>query len=292
MGRRVLNLYAIKSVEGILETSEADIRAIAARPEEYYRPFLKRRKPRPFERAIPIGKIRRIDNPTGLLKSLQGRIYQRLLAPLDFPEHVFGGVRGRSAVDNARTHQGTGLLVTMDIRDCFPSITPFHIYAVWRKLLNCSPEISSLLTRLTTFERHLPQGAPTSTALANLVIYNVDEPIRVACAAHGVRYSTLVDDLALSGEGARELINLAVGVLRSAGFSMGHRKLRVMGGRSRKTLNGLVVNRTPNVPRERVKSARAGIHKLVIGEVANPAQRQYIQRLKGLISYSKASRAL
>ena len=142
-----------------------------------------------------------------------------------------------------------------------------------------------MLTKLTTFEGHLPQGAPTSTALANLVIYSLDEPIRVACAASGVRYSTLVDDLALSGEGARELINLAVGALHSVGFSMPHRKLKVMAGRSRKILNGLVVDRNRNIPRERVKAARSGIHKLTTGEVPNQTRREYVQSLRGFIRY-------
>lgn len=285
MGRRTLDLYAISSLERILGMPEADIRALAAGPTPYYQPFPKLRKLQPFQKVIPTRKIRYIDNPTGLLKTLQGRIYQRLLATLDFPEHMFGGVRKRSALDNARVHRGTGLLVTMDICDCFPNITPFHVYDVWRNLLNCSAEIPSLLTKLTTFEWHLPQGAPTSTALANLVIYALDEPIRDACAVSGVRYSTLVDDLAFSGEGARELIELAVGVLHSAGFSIRHRKLVVMGGRSRKILNGQVVGPNPNVPSDRVKAARSGIHKLTTGEIPIQKKREYVQRLRGFISY-------
>lgn len=281
----VLNLYAIRSLERILKTPEADIRAIAARPEPYYQPFSSRRKRRPFQRETQIRKLRRIDNPTGLLKLLQGRIYRRLLARLDFPDHIFGGVKGRSALDNARSHSGTRLLVTMDVRDCFPSITAAHVYKVWRNLLNCSDEIALLLTNLTTFEGYLPQGAPTSTALANLVIYSLDEPIRLACAASGVRYSTLVDDLALSGDRGRELINYAVGVFGAAGLSMPHRKLRIMGGGSRKILNGHIVGENPGVPRERIKWARSGIHKLDTGRVPARWLPKYLQRLRGTISH-------
>lgn len=201
------------------------------------------------------------------------------------PGHIYGGVLKRQVRDNVYAHCGADVLVTMDIRDCFPSITPFHIYHVWRVLLNCSAEISSILTKLTTFAGHLPQGAPTSTALANLVIFSLDEPIRVACEAAHLRYSTFLDDLAFSGDNAREIINIAVQVLRRAGLAVSHKKIKIMGAGSRRVLTGYLVGNRPSIPRQRIKAARSGIHKLRAGEVPRAQRPEYIRSLEGTIAY-------
>jgi len=147
-------------------------------------------------------------------------IYTSLLKPLALPHYLCGGVPGKTILDNVFMHLGAPVLITLDVRSFFRSITNRQVYNVWRNVLNCSPRIAATLTRLTTFERHLPQGAPTSSLLANLVLYSSDAAIRSACAAHQVAYSTWVDDLAFSGRSPRVVINAAVACLRVAGLSV------------------------------------------------------------------------
>jgi hypothetical protein len=188
-------------------------------------------------------------------------------------------------LDNVYMHLGASVLVTIDIKNFFREITNTQVYRVWRELLGWSPKVAGLLTRLTTFERHLPQGAPTSTYLANLVLYYLYGSIRKSCEQRAVVYSTWVDDLAFSGNSSREIIPTVIDALRQGGFSVSHKKLKVMGPATRRVLNGVVMSRFPNITKEYEKRIRSGINKLKTHQV-RPAQiGQYLQRLDGAINY-------
>jgi RNA-directed DNA polymerase len=282
-----IDLYSVAKLEALLGTDRNRLYAIAERAGSYYRPFPKREKSRPFPKKFKVPKksLRLIDNPQGELKDLQSKINAALLRPLRFPRYICGGVPGKTILDNVLMHLGAPVLVTLDVRSFFPSITNRQVYNVWRNVLNCSPKIARILTRLTTFERRLPQGAPTSTPLANLVLLASDQDIRRECAAQSVTYSTWVDDLAFSGENARDVINTAVACLRTAGLSVSHRKLKIMGPGTRKTLTGVLLAQFPGVLPERLARLRSGIHKLSTGDVNDNEVENYASRLQGGIAY-------
>lgn len=180
---------------------------------------------------------------------------------------------------------GAEVLITLDIKSFFPSITNLMVYEVWKNLLSCSPSIAALLTKLTTFERRLPQGAPTSSSLANLVLNSVDGPIRKACEILAVKYSTWVDDLALSGQEARHVINVAVDALRQSGFAVSHRKMKIMCRGSSQVLNGVLMGRFPTVVPERLSQIRSGIHKLEVHQVPPGELHEYVRSLEGRINH-------
>lgn len=240
---------------------------------------------RPFARRAIQGKKRSIDNPVDIVKELQERAYKRILRHISLPEHIFGGVCGKSSLNNIEQHLGSEVLITLDIRSFFPSITPLHIFHVWRNLLGCSPSVARILTQLTTFERHLPQGASTSSTLSNLVLYVADEEIRNFCTREGIRYSNWIDDLAFSGADPRTVINVAVASLRSAGFAISHRKLKIMPAHRRQVLTGIVLNQTPGVLKVYRSSVRSGIHKLGTGCVPQNELGKYVTSLRGKIAY-------
>jgi RNA-directed DNA polymerase len=173
------------------------LESVADTAGSYHAPFESTNSPRPFQRKPFIEKSRNIDNPTDILKKVQGLINVKLLRQLGLPNRVFGGRKGHSVIQNAKKHLGSKVLVTIDVKQFFPSISNVEIYSVWAHMLGCSPKVAGLLTRLTTFERRLPQGAPTSTALANLVLLSCDSAIRGFCGANGITYTSWVDDLAL-----------------------------------------------------------------------------------------------
>ena len=164
-----LEIQSPKRLGDILRIPPAKLAEIAESADVHYSPFALAKPPRPFERFYA-RKLRPIDNPLQDLKWIQQRIYRRLLKPMCFPSHILGAIPKRSVMDNAEHHLTAALLVTLDVRQCFPSITNIHIYRVWSNFLGCSPPVAAMLTRLTTFGRHLPQGAPTSPLLANLFI--------------------------------------------------------------------------------------------------------------------------
>ena len=280
-----LSLYSLPKLEVTLGIRRDVLRQVARRASVYYEPFFKTTKPLPFQRKRSKSKTRTIDNPIEPLKGIQERINGKLLSPIRLPSYICGGVRGKTVLHNVALHLGAKCLVTVDIRDFFPSITNKHVYYVWRNVLDCSSEISALLTQLTSVNHHLPQGAGTSTMLSNLVLYSIDEPIRAKCKELDIKYSTWVDDLAFSGECPQKVIGLVVQTMAKNGFRLSRKKIRVMGPGSRKVLNGVLMNKHPNVLPERLSQIRSGIHKLRTGQVAQSYQSRYVRSLEGRIAH-------
>lgn len=280
-----LRIKNLRALAYRLDLPEEVILVESRRTGRNYSPFVSRNEPPPFAKLPTVLKERTIDNPIDATKFIQSRIYQNLLQPLPWPEHIFGGVKGKSLLHNIRQHLGAPVIVTIDIKSFFPSISTHQIYAVWLDLLDCSPAIARILTRLTTYDFHLPQGAATSSALANLVLYSLDRPIREYCERAGVHYSTWIDDLAFSGEAARGAINVAVEALRRGGFAVPHRKMKIMPAHHRQMLTGLLLNQQPGLLRRYESATRSGIRKLATGLVPKFQRDAYIRSLQGRITY-------
>lgn len=230
------------------------LKDLASNAVRHYHPFLLKR---------PGKKPRRIQGPDSRLKDVQRRIHVALLKKFDLPEYLHGGIRGRSPETNALLHLRKRYVVRLDIQDFFPSVTDRQIYSIWKERFGCSSDVAALLTALTTFRRCLPQGAPTSSALANLVLMNSDSEIHDAAAQVGASFTRLMDDLAISGDRPHELIGVAVDALRIAGFSISREKLELMPASSLQVVAGLGLNsRSPSVPRAKRDRVRAEIHQL------------------------------
>lgn len=274
-----LRILSVNRLADMLKIPRETLVRLSVGRELNYDPFETVGRSRPFQKHHP-SKLRLIDNPLKELRWVQKRIYRRLLKPICFPGHIFGAVPKRSVLDNAERHLNATLLVTLDIRQCFPSITNVHVYEVWRKLLDCSTPVARLLTQLTTFQRRLPQGAATSPLLANLFVWMIDQPIRKACANLGVAYSTWIDDLAFSGEHARDLIQAATSALGARGLRLSRKKIRIMGPKAIKLLTGTRLGaRRVRAPKEKLSRVRSGIHKVRNGLVRERDEEKYISGL-------------
>ena len=280
-----LDLFSLRRFEALLRTPIDQIEAVAEKAGAYYSPFIASPSRRWFPKEPIAKRPRKIDNPLDPLKDLQRKILSGLLESIQLPEHVKGGVSGRSLIHNIELHRHSRVLVTLDVKSFFRSITSKQVYHIWRQQLNCSPKISSLLTKLTTFEGHLPEGAPTSTYLANLMLTSIEGEIVDACALAGVRYSTWVDDLAFSGSNAPNVINTAVAALQRAGLAVSHKKLKVMRPGARRVLNGILIGERLNLPANYRKGVRSGIFKLRDGQVPSAFFESYVRSIKGRIDY-------
>ena len=230
------------------------LRDIAERVEVLYDPF-------DVRRDSTSKSWRHIDNPVAELKSLQTRIYKRLFAEYPFNIHVVGALPGRSIMDNATFHDAPPLLVTLDIAGCFPSIhDERHVFPMLRRL-GFSTKVAGLLTRLTTLQNRLPQGAPTSPVIANLVLGPVHDELERISSDLGLNWSMFVDDIAVSGMRAREAIAPVIAVLAEHGFKVSRKKLEIAGTGQRQRITGIVVNRRPTVGRAFIQTLRSGILK-------------------------------
>jgi RNA-directed DNA polymerase len=282
-----LRILSINRLADILKIPREKLVSLSVTPELNYDSFMSVKAPRPYQK-LPLSNPRPIDNPRRELRWVQKRIHRRLLKPICFPPHILGAVPKRSVLHNAEFHLVANLLVTLDVRQCFPSVTNAHVYKVWSGLLGCSPPVARLLTQLTTYNRHLPQGAATSPLLANLFIWMIDKPIRDICEEMSVAYSTWIDDLAFSGERARDLIQTAIAVLAAHGLRVKRDKIKIMGPSAIKMLTGTRLgSREVRAPKEKLSRIRSGIYKLRSGLIEKEDEEAYVLGLVGQLRFIK-----
>jgi len=169
-------------------------------------------------------KPREVINIVGPLRTLQCRIYRRLLLPNLIPSiHSHGGVRGRHIKSGILPHAGAEFALATDISSFYPSIHHSRVYDLFAGPLECSPDVARLLTRLCTFDHHLALGLPTSPILADRLLESIDRRIGKACAHAGLAYTRFVDDISISGHyslapGSCGIAGLVVRILNQHGF--------------------------------------------------------------------------
>lgn len=218
------------------------------------------------------GKERQFKAPRAELKEIQRRIAKNILSKIPLSDSAHGGVHRRSPLTNASVHLGRELVVTMDVKSFYPSVRHYIVYRLFRHELGFGREVSSLLTRLTTLDAQLPQGAPTSTAIANIILSSsVDSRVSNSASRIGARNTRFVDDFTFSGSNATALINDAARALSQRRLSIWRRpkvglskKLKIMPGTVPQKVTGLNVNSKagPSVPRQYRDGVRAAIHQL------------------------------
>lgn len=198
-------------------------------------------------------KERTLRVPRGPVRRAQDRL-ARLLGSI--PSHPAAYcVTGKGAVAAAAKHHHHPYLLHIDIADFFPSVRPERVRATFIRL-GASENLALVITQLVTYDDQLPQGAPTSVAVANLVLYPLDVRVASLCKRHGLTYTRYVDDLAVSGGRRIEWIKKVIGrIVRDDGWNTG-RKGGLSGPNDSKRYLGIVLNAQPNVDRQYVKDLK------------------------------------
>ena len=257
---RHTDVVSIAHLEHLLGWNRSKIQKYASEAGRYYNPFDR-------QRVAGEGKWRHIDNPVGQLRELQGAIQRNILARAALPEFMLGGVKGRSIKDNAKIHARKPMVLTIDVRNCFPSVTNKMVFDALSRELGFRGEPLRLVTKLTTFHRRLPQGAPTSTTLANLALIPVYERIVQIAAANGLAMSFWIDDIALSGYRPQNVIDEVIGAVQAEGLSISRSKLKVVARESGpQNVTGVVANRGVSFGTRKLQSLREEIIDLANAE--------------------------
>ena len=234
-------------------------------------------------------KVRLIDNPDRELKYVQRRIRSRILTLQPLPTFVHGCVKNRSPLTNARTHCKQVSLASIDIRDFYPNVSYNMVYKLWGRL-GLGPKLAGILTKLTTTRGCLPQGAPTSDAIANLVLRPIDDEIGAIAERLGLSCSRYLDNIDLAGARSRECIPLVIAALRRGGFSVRHKKTFNAGPRSAHVVTGYNVNGDePSVPRSYRTRVRAKVHRLVVATQCGEDTEHMAQSVKGALVHLRNS---
>ena len=279
-------IMSLRDLEYRLGEDRATLRALARDWQEEYKPFQQRKPPKPFQRVVASGKPRDIDNPSKELKRVQKKILNRLLRPVELPHFLFGAVPRRDVKQHAEEHLGQSTIVKMDVKSYYPSVTNHHVYDVWSRTLHYSPPIARLLTQLTTYNWHLPQGAPTSPALANIFLASIYGPVLEASSELNVVCTAWVDDLTFSGSKARSVMELVRKTLAANGFKMSSKKSIVLSGRDTKVITGIRLGAgRARAPKDKLHDIRAAIHKLEIGVISPRERGKYIESLRGRLNH-------
>jgi RNA-directed DNA polymerase len=215
------------------------------------------------------GTPRLIAQPNRELKALQAWILRNILDKLSASENCKGFEIGCSILDNAVPHVGANFILNVDLKDFFPSIGASKVYGVFSSI-GYSKKIASLLTNLTVVDGRLPQGAPTSPKLANLICLKLDSRIQGYAGPRGLVYTRYADDISISAQTIKKIMNarLMLGtIVGSEGLEINHKKTQVQGTRRRKEITGLVLTAThAGIGRKALRVIRAKIFQLFIGK--------------------------
>lgn len=275
------------------------------------------------------GGFRLIEIPKQRLKALQRRILDVILNPVPAHPATHGFCRGRSTKTFASAHIGKQAVLRMDLLDFFPSFSGARIQALFRTLgfpetvadllgglaTNATPadiwkrSLPGTWPHLDTSTRravsdlyarpHLPQGAPTSPALANLAAYRLDCRLTGLARSAGVTYTRYADDLAFSGDRdfarrAHRFSIHAAAIALEEGFQVNHRKTRLMTAGSCQQLAGIVVNQHANVPRSDFERLKAILTNCVRFGPASQNREQHPAwraQLEGRVAYVESINA-
>ena len=241
------------------------------------------------------GGQRLISAPHKKLKAAQHWVLANVLEPLALAEQAHGFVPGRSTVSNAVPHVGAAVVVNVDLRDFFPTVTYKRVKGLYRKLgyseevatvlaLICSePDVTETELDGTRYyvargPRRLPQGAPTSPAITNVLCRRLDHRIAGWAKKRGFTYTRYADDLTVSSKDRAAPVGKMLAFLRkltaAEGFAIHPDKIRVVRHGRRQEVTGVVVNERPGVPRDELRKFRALLYQI---EKDGPAGKKWGQ---------------
>ncbi len=238
------------------------------------------------------GGSRVLEIPKERLKEVQRRVLRRVLDPVPVHPAAYGTTAGRGVIAAIGQHTAADVVVSLDVERFFPTLTTARVTG-WFLHQGVGDEPARLLARLVTnavprsvrttlpplpgpdgpdrtwwrdrelATRHLPQGAPTSPALADRICRALDVRLAALAARHGVRYTRYVDDLTFSGPATTAVGNLvavAGTIVRDEGFRVATTKTRVERSSGRQRVLGAVVNDHPTLSRRERDALKALVH--------------------------------
>lgn len=189
------------------------------------------------------GEKRRIEAPRRFLKLFQTWIDRRILANGHIHDSAFGFVHGRNIFDNANIHINGRNLLVVDLKNFFPSVKYDQVRTAF-DAFGFGEDVSEMLTRLCCLKGRLSQGAPTSPALSNLVLRNLDTDLKSWADGYDYQYSRYADDLAFSGQRQfrKRDVSAISELVEGHRFKINKGKTRIVGPGGRQTIAGVVTN--------------------------------------------------
>lgn len=239
------------------------------------------------------GSKRKLSVPDLILKLVQKSIADNILIQYPISKYAKAYKPGSSIQKNARPHVGKKKILKLDIEGFFDHILYSRVKDTVFYEEKYLESIRILLTMLCYYNDSLPQGAPTSPAITNIIMYDFDETVGAFCNEKNIAYTRYCDDMTFSGcFDEREIISFVKGELRKLGLFLKNRKTAVISASKRQVVTGIVVNEKMNVTKDYKKTIRQEIYYIKkfgldehLKRLGISDKQQYVLSLKGRIAF-------
>jgi len=240
------------------------------------------------------GGFRNINSPSENLKIIQKWILTNILEKISISDKANGFIRKKSIVTNAIRHINKECIINLDVKNFFPTITYEDVFNIFY-YYGYTKEMSFLLSKLCTLNSILPQGAPTSPYISNIVCKKLDKRLNSLCVKINADYSRYADDITISGSRKiRDYLDLIKKILKEEGFENNRKKERIIDNGNRKMVTGLIVNQKLSVPKKKKRYLRQQIYYCNKFGVTNHLEKinqleksNYMEHLFGLAYFIK-----
>ncbi|CAM4110317.1 MULTISPECIES: retron St85 family RNA-directed DNA polymerase [Flavobacterium] len=276
------NLPVFEDVLALAQSMQIDLKALQYLA--YHRSVSKIHHYHTFEVSKKSGGKRKISTPKPKLKELQNWILENILHKIPHTDEAHGFIKKRSIVTNAKPHLEKDIVINIDLKDFFPTITHKRVKGLFHKM-GYSEQIATILSLLCTYsevdeidldgvtyyvqsgERKLPQGAPTSPAISNMIVYKMDKKISGLAKKLNFTYTRYADDMTFSTSNENalnvsRLLYFIKKIITSEGFIIHPDKIHIMRNGMQKKVTGVVVNKKLNVDRLQLRKFRAVLHNI------------------------------
>lgn len=240
------------------------------------------------------GAWRTLYVPDSLLKYVQKQILHKVLTQLPVSYCASAYKKGCSLKENAAPHTGKSIVLKLDILDFFGNITYISVYQHAFPGELFPPPVRTLLAHLCCYRDFLPQGAPTSPYISNLVLFPFDRYMERWCKNQNITYTRYCDDLTFSGSFEPEaVIRKVSSFLLRMGFEINPKKMKICPQGQRQIITGIVVNEKTQVPKTYRRNLRQEIYyieKFGLSEHLahihlDLTPEKYLEHLKGKLRY-------
>ncbi len=244
-------IYSIKNLAMLLGIDEVCLQKISNNSNDYFQLNQQTKKD---------GSKRDCYNLKKPLKDIHKKIKNKITSKVIFSNYIQGSIKGCSNITNAKLHEKSKIIIQLDVKNFFPSISYEHIYNLWRYFFNFSDNVSKLLTNIITLNNYFIQGSPLSSDIANLIFWDKEYKLVNDLTNLNLVYSRYVDDINISSEEKisnnlkTTVIKKVNGMLKSKGLKLKNRKTKVLNENNQMLVTGLVVNKTAKVSQKYIDS--------------------------------------
>lgn len=240
------------------------------------------------------GKYRTIYEPNSMLKQIQKQILINILNNKSISKYAKAYHKGISLKDNAIPHINKKIILKLDIKNFFESISFLDVYNACFSIEYFPKSVGFILTYLCTYDNHLTQGSPTSAYISNLIMKEFDEEIGNWCNINDISYTRYSDDMTFSGNfNPSELIIKIRKMLYKLGLELNNDKIHIVNKSQSQSVTGIIVNEKLQVNakyRNKIRQEMYYIKKFGLKSHLNKCnininELKYLDKLYGRILY-------